>query len=98
MQKTYIALAKFTDQGLKAVKDTVRRADAAKDMASRYGVRMKDIYWTLGEYDLVVLLEADDEASLTAFNLALCSAGNVKIQTLTAFTRDQTQALLGKLQ
>ena len=96
--QTYIALAKFTDQGLKSVKDTVRRADGAKDMASRYGVRMKDIYWTLGEYDIVVLVEADDDASLTAFNLALCSMGNVKFQTLRAFTRDETEALLGKIQ
>jgi uncharacterized protein with GYD domain len=96
--QTYIALAKFTDQGLKSVKDTVRRADTAKDMAARYGVRMKDIWWTLGEYDIVVLLEADDEAGLTAFNLALCSAGNVKFQTLRAFTREETAALLGKIQ
>jgi uncharacterized protein with GYD domain len=96
--QTYIALAKFTDQGLKGVKDSVRRADAAKDMASRYGVRMKDIYWTLGEYDIIVLLEANDDTSLTAFNLALCSMGNVKFQTLKAFTREETTALLGKIQ
>ena len=95
---TYIALAKFTDQGIKSVKDTVRRADAAKEAASRYGVRMTNIYWTLGEYDLVVLLEANDDASLTAFNLAVCSAGNVKFQTLRAFSRDETTALLGKIQ
>ena len=96
--QTYLALAKFTDQGIRSVKDSVRRADAAKDMASRYGVRMKDIYWTLGKYDLVVLLEANDDAALTAFNLAVCSAGNVKFQTLRAFTRDETSALLGKIQ
>lgn len=96
--QTYIALARFTDQGLKSVKETVRRADTAKDLASRYGVRMMDIYWTLGEYDIVVLLEAQDDASLTAFNLALCSMGNVKFQTLRAFSRDETAALLGKIQ
>ncbi len=95
---TYIALAKFTDQGLKSVKDTVKRADAARDMASKYGVQMKDIYWTLGKYDLVVLLDAKDDASVTAFNLALCSMGNVKFQTMKAFTKDETTALLGKIQ
>ena len=95
---TYIALAKFTDQGLKSVKDTVKRAETARETASKYGVQMKDIYWTLGEYDIVVLLEAKDDASLTAFNLALCSMGNVKFQTLRAFTRDETTALLGKIQ
>jgi uncharacterized protein with GYD domain len=95
---TYIALAKFTEQGLKSVKDTVKRAEAARETASKYGVQMKDIYWTLGEYDLVVLLDAQDDASLTAFNLALCSAGNVKFQTMKAFTKDETAALLGKIQ
>ena len=95
---TYIALAKFTDQGLKSVKDTVKRADAAKEMASRYGVNMKDIYWTLGEYDIVILAEANDDASLIAFNLAICSMGNVKLQTLKAFTRDETTKLLGEIQ
>ena len=94
---SYIALAKFTDQGLKAVKETVKRADAAKEMASRYGVNMKDIYWTLGEYDIVVLLDAADDAGLTAFNLALSSMGNVKFQTLKAFNREETTALLGKI-
>ena len=94
---TYIALAKFTDQGLKGVKDTVKRADSARETASKYGVQMKEIYWTLGEYDIVVLLEAKDDASLTAFNLALCSMGNVKFQTLKAFNRDETTALLGKI-
>ncbi|KQT07995.1 GYD domain-containing protein [Ramlibacter sp. Leaf400] len=94
---TYIALAKFTDQGLKGVKDTVKRAEAAREMASKYGVQMKDIYWTLGEYDIVILLDAQDDASLTAFNLALSSMGNVKFQTLKAFNRDETTALLGKI-
>ena len=94
---TYIALAKFTDQGLKGVKETVKRAESAREMASKYGVQMKDIYWTLGEYDIVILLDAQDDASLTAFNLALSSMGNVKFQTLKAFNRDETTALLGKI-
>ena len=94
---TYIALAKFTDQGLKSMKDTVKRADMARETASKYGVQMKDIYWTLGEYDIVILLDAQDDAGLTAFNLALSSMGNVKFQTLKAFNREETTALLGKI-
>lgn len=95
---SYIALATFTDQGIRSVKDTVKRADAAKELAKRYGVTMTQIWWTLGQYDIVVLLDAPDDASATAFNLALCSAGNVRTQTLKAFTRDETAAMLGKLQ
>ena len=59
---TYIVLASFTDQGIRTVKDTTKRADAAKDLAGRFGVKMREIYWTQGQYDLVTLCEAGDEA------------------------------------
>lgn len=94
---TYIVLASFTDQGVRSVKDTTKRADAAKETASRFGVNMKDIYWTLGQYDLVTLCEAKDEAGIAAFGIALCSAGNVRFQTLRAFNRDEMNGILGKL-
>lgn len=94
---TYFALATFTDQGLKSVKDTVKRSDAARELASRFGVKMTDIHWTLGAYDLVIQCECNDEASITAFSLAVCSAGNVRFQTLRAFSRDEMAGVLGKL-
>ena len=93
----YIVLCNFTDQGIRAVRDTVSRADAAKESAAKLGVKMKDIFWTLGEYDIVTVLEAPDEQSVTAFGLALASLGNVKSQTLRAFTRDETLAILKKI-
>lgn len=95
---TYIALSRFTEQGIRNVKDTVKRADAAKELATRHGCQMREIYWTLGKYDIVVLLEAPDDASATAFNLALCSLGNVRTQTLKAFNKDETAAVLAKIQ
>jgi uncharacterized protein with GYD domain len=94
---TYIALASFTDQGLRSVKDTTKRAQAARETAGRFGVKMKDIYWTQGQYDLVTICEADSETAITAFGLALTSAGNVRFQTLRAFTRDEMDAVLSKL-
>lgn len=94
---SYIALASFTDQGLRSVKDTTKRADAARDAAARFGVTMKDIYWTQGQYDLVILLEAKDEASLAAFSLATAMAGNVRFESLRAFSRDEMNGILGKL-
>lgn len=94
---TYIALATFTDQGLRSVKDTTKRADAAAEAARRFGVKMKDIYWTQGQYDLVTLCEAESETAIAAFGLALSSQGNVKFQTLRAFTRDEMNEVLGKL-
>lgn len=94
---SYIALASFTDQGLRSVKDTTKRADAAREAAARFGVTMKDIYWTQGQYDLVILLEAKDEASLAAFSLATATAGNVRFESLRAFSRDEMNGILSKL-
>jgi uncharacterized protein with GYD domain len=94
---SYIALASFTDQGLRSVKDTTKRADAAREAAARFGVTMKDIYWTQGQYDLVILLEAKDEASLAAFSLATATAGNVRFESLRAFSRDEMNGVLSKL-
>jgi uncharacterized protein with GYD domain len=94
---TYIALGSFTDQGIRTVKDSTKRADAVKETAGRFGVKMRDIYWTQGQYDLVTLCEAQDEASIAAFGLAVSSAGNVRFQTLRAFNRDEMNAIVGKL-
>lgn len=94
---TYIVLASFTDQGIRTVKDTTKRADAAKVQAERFGVKMREIYWTQGQYDLAILCEADNEASISAFGLAVSSAGNVRFQTLRAFSRDEMNGILAKL-
>jgi len=94
---TYVVLAKFTDQGIRTVKETTKRADAAKELAGRFGVKMREIYWTQGQYDLVTLCDGNDEASITAFGLALSSAGNVRFETMRAFTRDEMNAVLAKL-
>jgi uncharacterized protein with GYD domain len=93
----YVVLATFTDQGIRTIKDTTKRADAARDAAKRFGVTMREIYWTQGQYDIVTLCEAQDEASIAAFGLALSSQGNVRFQTLRAFTRDEVNGILSKL-
>ena len=94
---TYIVLGSFTDQGLRSIKDTTKRADAAKEMAARSGVKMREIYWTQGQYDLVTICEADDEAAISAFGLAIGSAGNIRTHTLRAFTADEMSAVLDKM-
>ena len=94
---SYVVLASFTDQGIKSIKDTTRRADAAKEIAGKFGVKMNDIFWTQGQYDLVTLCQAQDEASIAAFGLALSAQGNVRFQTLRAFTRDEMNGILAKL-
>ena len=95
--QTYIVLANFTDQGIRNIKETTKRADAAKELAGRFGVKMREIYWTQGQYDIVTLCEGDNEAAISAFGLALTAGGNVRFQTLRAFTRDEMNGILSKL-
>jgi uncharacterized protein with GYD domain len=94
---TYIVLTTFTDQGIRTVKDTAKRADAVKELAKKYGVTAKEFYWTLGSYDVIAIFDAPDDVSMTALGLALGSAGNVRSQTLRAFSRQDINAVLAKL-
>jgi uncharacterized protein with GYD domain len=94
---TYIVLSTFTDQGLRTVKDTTKRAEAVREMARKMGVETKSLYWTVGKYDVVVTFEAPDDASMTALSLAISSAGNVRTQTMRAFSSDEMKSVLGKL-
>ncbi|CAB3659703.1 Glutamine synthetase and cystathionine beta-lyase binding protein [Paraburkholderia sediminicola] len=94
---TYVVLAQFTDQGIRAVKNSAQRAGQAAEMAKSFGCEMKEIYWTMGQYDIVTIVEAPDEQSFMSFGLALGAAGNVRTQTLRALNKDEFSALLGKL-
>jgi uncharacterized protein with GYD domain len=94
---TYISLWNFSDQGIRAVKDTTKRAGIMKEMAQKAGVTVKDIYWTLGSYDGVVLFEAPNEEAVAALGLALGALGNVRTQTVRAFSLDEMNGVLGKL-
>lgn len=91
---TYIMLCSFTDQGIRNVKDTTKRAEVVKDAAKRYGANMKDIFWTMGQYDIVVTVEAADDASMSAFALAVGAAGNVRGQTMRAYSKEEMNKIL----
>jgi uncharacterized protein with GYD domain len=94
---TYVALLNFTDQGIRTVKDTTKRAEAVKEAAKKFGANVTQIYWTLGHHDLVSIVEAPDDESATAFSLALGAAGNLRTQTLRAFTKEEMTGILGKM-
>jgi uncharacterized protein with GYD domain len=94
---TYIALSSFTDQGIKNAKDSIKRADAVKAAAKKFGAKMTQIYWTLGSYDVVAIIEAADDESATAFALSIGMAGNVRTQTLRAFSAEEMKGILGKM-
>ena len=94
---TYIALCNFTEQGIRNVKDTTKRADAVREAAKKRGVDMTHIFWTMGNHDLVTIIEAPDDAAATAFSLAVGAAGNIRTQTLRAHTKEEMDGILAKL-
>ncbi len=93
----YIVLANFTEQGIRNVKDSPKRAEAFKSMAKKCGATVKDLFWTLGQYDIVAVLEAPDDISITSLGLSSGALGNVRTQTLRAFTQADIKNILGKM-
>ena len=94
---TFISLCTFTDQGIRTINESTKRADMVMEAASKFGSKLTHLYWTQGQYDLISIIEAPDDASATAFGLAIASAGNVRMQTLRAFNRNEMNSILGKL-
>jgi uncharacterized protein with GYD domain len=94
----YVLLLQYTDQGIHQVKDTTKRAAAFRgEIAGKFGVKVSELLWTLGQYDLVVLAEAPSDEAMAACSLSVAKLGNVKIQTLRAFQAPEMEALLGKV-
>ena len=93
----YISLIQFTEQGIRNVKDTVKRGDAAIGEAEKMGMKIIEEFWTIGAYDIVVLFEAPDDETMSAFLLKIGSMGNVKSQTLRAFRKQEMEGILAKL-
>jgi uncharacterized protein with GYD domain len=83
----YVVLINWTEQGIAAFKDSPKRADAFTKLLQQAGGKLRDIYWTVGPYDLVAIAEAPDDETITAALLQLGSLGNVRTTTLRAFTK-----------
>jgi uncharacterized protein with GYD domain len=94
---TYIVLGHFTEQGIRNVKDTTKRAESLKEMAKKAGATVKELYWTLGQYDVAAIIDAPDEAAATALGLSIGAAGNVRTQTLRAFTAAEIGPIVKKI-
>jgi uncharacterized protein with GYD domain len=92
----FIVLCNWTEQGIKDFKDSPSRVDAFNEQMSGLGVSIKDIYWTLGPYDLVVVVDAPDDAAGTAALLALGALGNIRSTTLRAFDRSEFEQIVAK--
>jgi uncharacterized protein with GYD domain len=93
----YILLATYTEQGLKGIKDTVKRTETVRELAKKAGLTMKESYWTLGAFDVVAVFEAPDDETMTAFSLSIAKLGNVRTQTLRAFSSKDMGGILTKM-
>jgi uncharacterized protein with GYD domain len=91
---TYVTLMNWTGQGIRTAKDTVQRRDQANALAEKHGASIEQVYWTVGPYDLVTIIEAPDDESATAMLLELGSAGNLRTTTLRAYDREEMSGII----
>ena len=91
-----VILASFTEQGIKNVKDSPKRAKAFVEMAKKQGVSVRGLYWTMGVYDIVTICEGNNEA-LHALALSIGRMGNVRTQSLPAMDAEAMERVLEKV-
>ncbi len=94
---SYIILTTYTDQGIRNIKESPNRLDAAKTLASDLGGELTQFHLTMGAYDIVVLAEFPDDEAMARFTLALGSRGNVRTTTLKAFTEAEYRQVIAAL-
>ncbi|MBI4326977.1 MAG: GYD domain-containing protein [Chloroflexi bacterium] len=92
----YVSLVRFTEQGARAIKQSTRRAQAFRKAAAKAGVKVEAQYWTVGAYDGVMILSADQEAKVLQLLTSLATAGNVRTESLRALDEAEFTALVGK--
>jgi len=94
---TYITLYRYTDQGISNIKESPNRMNAYRQALQDMGGELKAIYLTMGQYDCVALLELPDDETAARANLTLASLGNVRTETLRAFTEDEFRQITDAL-
>ena len=93
----YITLVNWTDQGIKSIKDSPKRLDAARKLAKKMGCEMGDFFMTIGTYDMVTIVDAPDDETAAKFMLTLASGGNIRTTTLKAIPEADYRKLIGSL-
>jgi len=93
---TYVSLGHWTDQGIKNYKDTTSRAADFTKLVENSGGRVRELLWTVGEYDIVLVADFADDETATAAALLLGSAGNVRTNTMRAFSAEEMTTIIGK--
>lgn len=93
---TFVSLINWTEQGIKSFRDTPKRADAFRETVEKAGGRLVSVYWTIGEYDLVAVVEAPDDETFTALMLQVGSLGNIRTSSLRAFDQAEMDRIIQK--
>jgi len=93
---TYITLANLTDQGIRNIKESTDRLGAFRAMAEKLGVTIKSVHYTVGNYDIVMVIEGSDDA-VTSVLLKLGSLGNIRTETLRGFSAEEMKAIISKM-
>jgi|SRR5919106_587162 uncharacterized protein with GYD domain len=93
---TFISFLSWTEQGIRNFRDTLDRATAFEKLCEQRGASLKDIYYCLGEHDIVGIVEAPDDETATALLLELGSLGNVRTRTVRAFNRDEMADIIAR--
>ncbi len=94
---TYITLLRWTSEGIKNIKESPSRLDAARKTFQAAGVTVKDFYMLTGRFDMALISEAPDDVSLAKATLSIASKGSVQTETLRAFTEKEYRAIIGSL-
>jgi uncharacterized protein with GYD domain len=94
---TYIVLGQFTEKGIRDIKETSKRADNAKKLAKKLGGEVRGLFWTIGRYDVALIIEAPDDETSAVFGMSAGKLGYVRTETLRAFTQPEVDEILGRL-
>jgi uncharacterized protein with GYD domain len=94
---TYLSLVRWTSEGIAKIKDSPSRLDAAKKTIESGGGTMKQFYMLMGRYDMAIVIEAPDDATIARVNLALGSKGSVRTETSRAFSEDEYRKIISGL-
>ena len=94
---TFIVTGKYTDQGIRTIKDAPKRAQAARDLGKKLGVEIKQIFLTSGESDLLVIAEAANPDAIAKFNLVIGGQGNLRTKTVRAWPEADMMKLISEL-
>ena len=94
---TYIVLGSFTEQGIRSVRDSLKREDAFRKQCEKVHAQVKEVYRTMGRYDLAAIVDAPDDVTMTSLVYSTSALGNIRTETLRAFTRQETEETIAKM-